>query len=172
AICAIGARPVFVDIEPTTYCLDPDRIESAITGRTKAILPVHLYGQPADMSAINAIAQQHGLAVIEDACQAHGTTLDGNHAGTFGGVGCFSFYPGKNLSGQGDAGALVTDDDYLAGRIRQLRNRAHRRLVMEAFQAAVLAVKLRYLRDWTESRRRITDWYATGLGDLGCLRLP
>src|SRR5262249_23492483 len=160
AISYVQARPIFVDIEPTTYCMDPARLEEAITPRTRAILPVHLYGQVADMTAINAIAQRHGLAVIEDACQAHAASLGGRHAGTFDRIGCFSFYPGKNLGACGEAGAIVTDDEALAQRTRRLRDHAQVsrhvhieigfNMRMEGFQGAVLGVKLPFLPEWTE----------------------
>jgi dTDP-4-amino-4,6-dideoxygalactose transaminase len=172
AICDVGARPIFVDIEPSTYCLDPEQLKVVITPRAKAILPVHLYGQPADMAAINTITDKHGLVVIEDACQAHAATLTGRHAGTFGRIGCFSFYPGKNLSGHGDAGAIVTDDDDLAEQLRRFRDRAPSRQRMEAFQAALLSIKLPQLQGWTESRQHIAERYISGLADVACLRLP
>lgn len=174
AIRHVGAVPVFVDIELDSYCMDPERIEEAITPRTKAILPVHLYGHPANMTAINAIAEEHGLAVIEDACQAHAATLHGKQAGTFGRAGCFSFYPGKNLSGYGEAGAIVTDDDELAQRVRRLRDHAGIgfNARMEGFQGAVLNVKLPHLADWTAARRRLAQQYSDGLVGIGSLRLP
>src|SRR5439155_209813 len=110
-------KPVFVDIEPDTYCLDTDRVEAAITPRTKAILPVHLYGQATDVQRLETIAAKHGLALIEDACQAHGGTFHGRRLGAFGRLSCFSFYPGKNLGAYGEAGAVLTDDAALAERI-------------------------------------------------------
>jgi dTDP-4-amino-4,6-dideoxygalactose transaminase len=182
AISYIGAQPVFVDLEPTTYCIDPDRIEAAVTPRTKAVLPVHLYGHAADMGAINEIGERHGLAVIEDACQAHAATLFGRHLGTFGRAGCFSFYPGKNLGAYGEAGALVTDDDALAERVRRLRDHAQPtrhvhneigfNMRMEGIQGAVLGVKLPHLPRWTEARRRLGRLYDAGLEGVEGLRLP
>src|SRR5512146_879894 len=120
-VSVIGARPVFVDIDPRTYNLDPDQVERAITPRTRAIIPVHLYGQPAEMDPILAIARKHHLKVIEDAAQAHGSEYRGRRAGTMGDVACFSFYPGKNLGAYGDAGALVSNDAELAAHARVLR---------------------------------------------------
>src|SRR5689334_1472866 len=141
AIAALGARPVFVDIERATYCMNPALIEPALTPRTRAIVPVHLYGQLADMHAITAIARRHGLAVVEDASQAHGARYHNRHAGTFGRAGCFSFAPGKNLGADGAAGAIVTDDAGLAEELRSLGG-AFR---MEAFTALVLNLKLPHL---------------------------
>lgn len=182
AISYVGARPVFVDIEPQTWCLDPDRLEAAITPRTKAVIPVHLFGQPSDMPAINAVAQRHGLVVIEDACQAHGAYLAGRHVGTFGPLGCFSFYPGKNLGAFGEAGAVVTDDEALAERIRHLRNHAqparhvHTELGfnmrMDGIQGAVLGVKLRHLPVWLNARRAIAGRYTTAWADLAEIDCP
>jgi dTDP-4-amino-4,6-dideoxygalactose transaminase len=182
AISYVGAWPVFVDIEPDTYCLDPDALERAITSRTKAIVPVHLYGQPAAMPAINAVAARYGLAVIEDACQAHGAALHGRRLGTYGQVGCFSFYPAKNLGAFGEAGALVTDDAALAERLRRLRNHAQTRrhvhdelgfnMRMEGIQGAVLSVKLKHLSAWTEARRRIARQYDDAFGDLPGVTVP
>jgi dTDP-4-amino-4,6-dideoxygalactose transaminase len=182
AISYVGATPVYVDIESATYCMDPARIEEAITPRTKAILPVHLYGQVADMPAINAIAERHGLAVIEDACQAHAAKLQGRDAGTFGRAGCFSFYPGKNLGAYGEAGAIVTDDAELAQHVRRLRDHAQAsrhvhveigfNARMEGFQGAVLGVKLPLLPEWTASRCRIAQRYTEGLAGLPGMRLP
>lgn len=168
AIVALGARPVFVDIESASYCMNPSLIEPALTPRTKAIVPVHLYGQMADMPAINAIAERHGLAVIEDASQAHGATMHGRHAGTFGRAGCFSFYPGKNLSADGDAGAIVTNDAALANHLRQLAGGVR----MEAFTAAVLELNLPHLPSWTAARRNLAQRYAAGLRNIRSLCLP
>ena len=163
AICYVGARPVFVDIEPTTFTMDPAKVEAAITPRTKAIVPVHLYGQMADMGSIMAIAERHGLAVIEDACQAHGAEFNGQTAGSIGLSGCFSFYPGKNLGACGEGGIIVTSDDDQAAKMRMLRDwgqekRYHHVLKgfnyrMDGIQGAVLRVKLRHLERWTEARR-------------------
>ena len=169
AVWRAGARPVFADIEPRTYNLDPARIEAAITERTRAIMPVHLYGQMAGMDAIGEIAARHGLAVIEDAAQAIGAELDGRRAGSLGRVGCFSFYPTKNLGGAGDGGMLSTQDDAIAARLRRLRVHGgeteylHREVGLnsrlDALQAAVLRVKLPHLDEWSDARRARADTY-------------
>ena len=163
AICYTGAKPVFVDIDPVTFTMDPAKLEQAITPRTKAILPVHLYGQMADMDPILEIARRHNLPVIEDACQAHGAEYKGHRAGSLGVSGCFSFYPGKNLGAYGEGGAIVTSNDEHAKTMRMLRDwgqsqRYHHVLKgfnyrMEGMQGAILRVKLRYLEGWTELRR-------------------
>jgi dTDP-4-amino-4,6-dideoxygalactose transaminase len=164
AIEYAGARPVFVDIEETYCTMDPARLEAAITPRTKAIVPVHLYGQPADMDPILDIAARRGLVVIEDACQAHGAEYRGKRCGSLGTLGCFSFYPTKNLGAYGEGGAVVTSDAALAGRLRLLRSWGEQTRYthaargfnyrMDAVQGAVLEVKLRHLEAWTEARRR------------------
>ena len=169
AIDYTGATPVFVDIDPHTLTMDPRAIEAAITPRTRAILPVHLYGLMADMAAIRAVASRHGLVVIEDAAQAHGAERDGRRAGSHGHMGCFSFYPGKNLGAVGEGGMVVTDDADLARRVRLLRDwgapqKYHHEIKgynfrMEAIQGAVLRVKLRHLEAWTEARRRAAAQY-------------
>ncbi len=163
AIEYAGAKPVFVDIEPTYFTMDPSNIERAITPRTKAIVPVHLYGQPADMDAIGDVADRHGLIVVEDACQSHGSEYKGRRCGSMGLLGCFSFYPGKNLGAYGEGGAVVTSDPALAAKIRLLRSWGedvryeHKyrgfNYRMDGVQGAVLAVKLKYLEAWTEARR-------------------
>ncbi len=163
AISYCGARPVFVDIEETTYNLDPGLLEKAITPRTKAIIPVHLFGQCADMDPILEIAARHRIPVIEDACQAHGATYKGKKAGTLGVAGCFSFYPGKNLGALGEAGATVTNNAELAGKIQGLRDHGQARKYyhsqigwngrMDGIQGAVLSVKLKQL-DVSNLRRR------------------
>ena len=173
AIEYAGARPVFVDIDPAYYCLDPEQIEAAITPRTKAIMPVHLYGQPADMDPILAIARARSLVVIEDACQAHGAEYRGHRCGSMGLIGCFSFYPGKNLGACGEGGAAVTSDPQLAETMRSLRawgeetRYTHTRrgfnYRMDGIQGAVLGVKLRHLEGWTEARRERAAVYATAL---------
>ena len=173
AIEYAGARPVLVDIDPTYYTMDPSRIERAITPRTKAIVPVHLYGQAADMEPILEIAKRRGVVVIEDACQAHGAEYRGRRCGSMGLLGCFSFYPGKNLGAYGEGGAVVTDDRALAGRIRTLRSwgedtrytHTHRgfNYRMDGIQGAVLGVKLRHLEAWTEARRAHALTYARHL---------
>ncbi len=170
AISMCGAKPVFVDVDPKTYNIDPSKIEAAVTPRTTAIIPVHLYGQPADMDPIMALARRHGLKVIEDACQAHGAVYRGRRVGSIGDAGCFSFYPSKNLGCLGDGGIVVTDDTVIAESIRLLRNHGesgkHRHLVpgrcsrLHGLQAAVLRVKLKYLDSWNQERREQADTYA------------
>jgi dTDP-4-amino-4,6-dideoxygalactose transaminase len=172
----VGARPVLVDIDPRTYNMDPTRIEAAITERTKAILPVHLYGQPAEMDPILEIADKHGLKVIEDAAQAHGAEYKGRRAGSIGHVAIFSFYPGKNLGAYGDAGAVVTDDGEIAEKVRMLRDHGRREKYehllqgfnyrIDTLQAAILRAKLAHLEEWNEARRRGAATYRDLLGDL------
>lgn len=181
AIARLGAVPRFADIEPRTYNLDPTLIEAAITPRTKAIIPVHIYGQCADMDAVGEIAARHNLLVIEDAAQAAGAEYRGRRAGALGAVGCFSFYPTKNLGAAGDAGMLTTDDDRLAERLRVLRVHGgeteylHREVGinsrLDALQAAVLRIKLPHLDIWSNARRERADTYTqmfteAGLGEL------
>ncbi len=171
-----GATPVFVDVEPVGCNIDVEAVRRAITPRTRAIVPVHLYGQSADMTPLVALAREHGLAVIEDAAQAIGATLDGVRLGTIGDMGCFSFYPSKNLGAAGDAGLVTVDDDGLAARVRLLRVHGAQRTYhhekvggnfrMAAIQAAVLAVKLRHLEAWTDARRRNADRYRALLAAL------
>lgn len=163
AISQAGARPVFVDIDPTTCCIDVNQIKHRLSSRTRAIVPVHLYGQTADMDPILEMARQHRLVVIEDACQAHGAIYKGRPAGSMGVAGCFSFYPGKNLGAFGDAGAVVTDDETLAHTIRMLREHGQSRKYyhdmegytgrLDAIQAAVLRLKLNHLPEWNRKRR-------------------
>jgi dTDP-4-amino-4,6-dideoxygalactose transaminase len=163
AICYAGATPVFVDVDPISYTIDVTQIEQAITPRTKAILPVHLYGQPADMQPIMEIARRHGLTVIEDAAQAHRAEYKDQRIGSIGDIGCFSFYPGKNLGAYGEGGAIVTSNPEYARRIKMLRDwgqeeRYHHVMKgynyrMDGIQGAILRVKLRYLDQWTEARR-------------------
>jgi dTDP-4-amino-4,6-dideoxygalactose transaminase len=182
AIRYAGARPVFVDIDPRTFTIDVDRLEAAITPRTKAIVPVHLYGQMADMDAIMSIARRRGLHVIEDACQAHGAEFKGRRAGSFGLSGCFSFYPGKNLGACGEGGMVVTSDDEHAGMIRMLRDwgqeKRYHHVVkgfnyrMDAIQGAILRVKLRHLEAWTEARRRHARRYSAGLAHSRFVQAP
>ncbi|NDJ77353.1 MAG: DegT/DnrJ/EryC1/StrS family aminotransferase [Chloroflexi bacterium] len=177
AIYYSGARPVFVDIDPGTLSIDPDQIESAITPYTRAIMPVHLHGQLADMGAILDIAQRHDLLVIEDAAQAHGAVFDGWRAGSMGALGCFSFYPAKNLGAYGEAGMVVTDNPDYADRIRMLRDwgqaEKHQHELpgynnrMDALQGAVLRVKLRYLDDWNTARRERAALYDELLARAG-----
>ncbi|MEN6576144.1 MAG: DegT/DnrJ/EryC1/StrS family aminotransferase [Phycisphaerales bacterium] len=172
-----GAKPVFVDIDPRTFCLDATRIEERITERTKAIMPVHLYGQPADMESIMAIAERHRLFVVEDSCQAHGALYKGRKVGGIGHVGCFSFYPTKNLGACGDGGMVTTNDEEIAKRLRLLRNygqprKYHHVLVgvnsrLDEMQAAILRVKLRYLDEWNERRRKSAALYDDLLSEVG-----
>ncbi len=181
AVLYAGARPVLVDIEPTSRTLDPAAIEGVIGPRTKAIMPVHLHGGMADMRAISEIADANGLRVIEDAAQAHGAEQSGRRAGSIGDLGCFSFYPGKNLGACGEGGAVVTDDPGLAEVLRTLRDWGQRgkynhvlkgfNYRMETLQAALLAVKLPHLEGWTEARRRHAGRYTELLTDAG-IRLP
>src|SRR6185437_6444109 len=169
AIWRTGARPVFVDIEPDTYNLDPALVEEAVTPRTRAIIPVHLYGQAADMAPINEVAGRHGLAVLEDAAQAIGASYRGRRAGGLGHAAGFSFYPSKNLGAFGDAGMVTTDDPDLAAKVARLRvhgmePKYHHHEVgfnsrLDALQAAVLRVKLRHLDAWTEARRAAAGRY-------------
>jgi dTDP-4-amino-4,6-dideoxygalactose transaminase len=183
-ISVIGARPVLVDIDPRTYNLDPRAVERAITPRTKAIIPVHLYGQPAEMDPLLEIARQHHIRIIEDAAQAHGAEYRGKRAGTMGDVACFSFFPSKNLGAYGDAGALVTNDDELAARARLLRDHGRRdkyeHLIvgygyrLDALQAAILGAKLPHLDAWNVRRRAIADYYTELLtnGDVSTPYAP
>ncbi|MCK4786626.1 MAG: DegT/DnrJ/EryC1/StrS family aminotransferase [Desulfobacteraceae bacterium] len=163
AISLCGARPVFVDIDEQTYNINPYLLESAITPKTKAIIPVHLYGQMANMEPIMEIARAHGLIVIEDAAQAHGAEYQGQRAGSIGAAGCFSFYPGKNLGAYGEAGAVVTNDSQLAEKMRVFRDHGqhhkyHHEMIgwndrMDGLQGAILSVKLKHLEGWTDARR-------------------
>ena len=182
AICYTGATPVFVDIDPVSFTMDPAQLERAITPKTKAILPVHLYGQMADMDAILAVANRHNIPVIEDACQAHGAEYRGRRAGSLGVSGCFSFYPGKNLGAYGEGGIVVTSNDEHAKTIRMLRDwgqekRYHHVLKgfnyrMEGFQGAILRVKLRYLEGWTEARRARAREYDALLAGSSVVAAP
>lgn len=175
AIVWSGATPVFVDINPEDYTIDPVQIEGAITPKTRAILPVHLYGQCADMDPILELATEHHLYVIEDAAQAHGAFYKGKKAGSMGHLGCFSFYPAKNLGACGDAGAVVTNDQQLDGKVRMLRNygQSHKyyhesigyNSRLDDIQAAILRAKLPHLDKWNESRRNAAACYLSGLED-------
>jgi dTDP-4-amino-4,6-dideoxygalactose transaminase len=181
AIRYTGARPVFIDIEPESYTMDVNQLEDVITERTKAIVPVHLYGQPADMDPIMKIAKRHGLVVIEDACQAHGAEYKSRRVGSIGDLGCFSYYPGKNLGACGEGGMVVTNNPDHARTIRMLRDwgaerKYHHQLQgynyrMDGFQGAILRVKLRYLEKWTEARRAHAALYDQLLGN-GDLQAP
>lgn len=179
AILYCGARPVFVDIDPATFNIDPARIEAAVTGRTRAIVPVHLYGQPADLDPILEIAGRHGLTVIEDAAQAHGADYKGRRIGGIGALTCFSFYPGKNLGAYGEGGAVTTSDPDLADRVRRLRDWGqdgkHNHVLrgynfrMDGLQGAILRVKLAHLEDWTEARRHHAARYDALLAGSDCV---
>jgi dTDP-4-amino-4,6-dideoxygalactose transaminase len=176
AITQTGAQVVFVDSNEKTYTIDPDQVARAVTPKTKAIVPVHLYGQPADIGAILEIAEQHQLYVIEDAAQAHGAMYRDRTIGTIGTIACFSFYPGKNLGAYGDAGAIVTQDEALADKVRMYAN--HGRIDkynheiegvnsrLDGLQAAILNVKLKHVHTWTERRRAIAQQYDKALGDV------
>lgn len=169
AIVKAGAKPVFVEIDPETYNINADQIEERVTPRTKAILPVHLYGQPAEMDAILRIAERHSLHVIEDACQAHGARYKNKRAGSLGTAGCFSFFPGKNLGAYGDGGAITTNNQELAEKIKMLRNYGQRKKYhhefigynsrLDSIQAAVLCVKLKHLDRWNGLRKQHADQY-------------
>ena len=182
AISAAGARPVFVDNDPHTYTIDVTRIGEKITPHTKAIIPVHLYGQPAAMDALNEIASRHNLAVIEDAAQAHGATFKGRSVGTLGRLASFSFYPGKNLGAYGDAGAIATNDEVLANKVRMLANHGRMKKYeheiegynsrLDTLQAAVLSVKLRHLRAWTEKRQQHAATYSRLLSSAATIVTP
>jgi dTDP-4-amino-4,6-dideoxygalactose transaminase len=182
AIGYTGARAVLVDIDPVTYNLDPARLEKAITPRTKAVVPVHLYGQSADMDGILAVAGKHGIPVLEDACQAHGAEYKGKRVGALGAVGAFSFYPGKNLGAYGEGGIAVTNDAALAKAVRMMRDwgqekKYHHVLPgfnyrMEGFQGAILRVKLRHLEAWTEARRAHAKEYDRLLAGSKVVQTP
>jgi len=182
AILSTGATPVFADVEPQAFALDPARVEAAITPRTRAIVPVHLYGQMADMDALAAIAGRHGLVLIEDACQAHGATYSGRRAGSIGLSAAFSFYPGKNLGACGEGGIVVTDSDEQMRTMRSLRDwgQAERynhvlkgfNYRMDAIQGAILDIKLRHLESWTEARRAHAARYRQLLADIATIGLP
>jgi dTDP-4-amino-4,6-dideoxygalactose transaminase len=173
SIMYTGATPVLVDVDPATFCMDPDRFEAAITPRTKAVIPVHLYGQPCDMEAISAIATQHGIAIVEDACQAHGATLSGRKMGSLGAAAAFSFYPTKNLGTIGDGGAVTTNDPELAAKMRALRHHGQFQpnvfpivgynYRLDTIKAAVLRVKLAHLDRWNARRRSIAEKYRSRL---------
>ncbi|HET9253354.1 MAG TPA: DegT/DnrJ/EryC1/StrS family aminotransferase [Candidatus Eisenbacteria bacterium] len=182
AVVHVGAVPVFVDVLEDTGNLDPDRLADAATSRTRAIIPVHLYGQPADLDPILEFARGRGISVLEDACQAHGATYHGRRVGSFGVASCFSFYPGKNLGAYGEGGAVATDDPHLAARVRRLRDHGQTQRYehaevgynarMEGIQGAVLAVKLRHLDDWNEARRACAARYSDALAGVPGLRVP
>lgn len=170
AISYVGATPIFVDIDPVRRTLNPDKLEAAITSRTKAIIPVHLYGMPAEMDRIMAVAERHRLPVVEDAAQAHGAKYRGRRVGQFGQIACFSFYPSKNLGAYGEGGALITNDASIAQRARSLRDHSQSQKYlhdeigynyrMDSFQGAVLAIKLKHLDDWNNARIDCARQYA------------
>ena len=182
AISQVNATPVFVDINPDTYNIDISKIEERITDKTKAIVPVHLYGQPADMDSILQIAQKNNLAVIEDACQAHGALYKGKKAGSLGNAGCFSFYPGKNLGAFGEAGAVVTQDEEIAAKIRMIRDHGQARKYfhdvegyngrLDAIQAGVIRIKLKRLNDWNQARRENAKYYNELLSMIDGVTIP
>ena len=176
AITQTGARVVFVDCDPRTFTIDTQKLEAAITKKTKAIIPVHLYGQPADMDAIKAIAEKHKLAIVEDAAQAHGATYKGQPVGSLGDCACFSFFPGKNLGAFGDAGAVVTNCDALASKVRMFANHGRKDKYdhefegvnsrMDGIQGAILDIKLRYLNSWNLRRRETAAAYDAALAEV------
>ena len=180
AILYTGARPIFVDVCSDTWTMDPELVEAAITPRTRAIMPVHLHGLMADMDAIMEIARRRGLIVIEDAAQAHGAEYDGRRAGSFGDIGCFSFYPGKNLGAYGEGGAAVTNNPELARKIRLLRDWGQERKYhhvlagynyrMDGIQGAILKLKMDYIEQWTEGRRAVAAQYDRLLAKHGFRR--
>ena len=182
AISLTGASPVFVDVEEGSYTIDPSLLERAITPRTRAIIPVHLFGQTANMDPILTIARRRGIPVLEDACQAHGAEYRGRRAGSFGDAGCFSFYPGKNLGAYGEAGCVVTSDQQLADRIRMLRDHGQSRKYyheivgtngrMDGIQGAILSVKLKYLDAWNAARRFHAASYGRLLRKVSSIDVP
>lgn len=182
AVSHTGATPVFVDIDPATYCIDPARISSAITAKTKAIMPVHLYGHPCDMDAIQNIARSNGLKIVEDCAQAHGTLYKGKHAGSMGDAAGFSFYPSKTLGAYGDAGIVLTNNDETCEMLKLLRDNGRTTWYeheiighnsrLDGIQAAILRVKLKYLDKWVEARRTHAQTYKDQLSDVPGLILP
>jgi dTDP-3-amino-3,4,6-trideoxy-alpha-D-glucose transaminase len=182
AVSMAGAKPVFADVDPQRYTLDPESFEAVISSRTTAVIPVHLYGCPADMDPIVEIAQRHNLLVLEDAAQAHGARYKGRRTGGLGDVAAFSFYPSKNLGAYGDAGVIVTDDAAVAEEARMLRHGGQRETYehvllgtnsrMDEIQAAILRVKLAHLDSWNKRRRRLAARYEAGLGECAALALP
>jgi len=182
AISQVGAKPVFVDILPDTYNMNASKIQRAIGPKTKAVIPVHIYGQPADMDSILEIAKRKNLVVIEDACQAHGSLYKGKKAGSMGLVGCFSFYPGKNLGAYGEGGAVVTQSEDIANKIRMIRDHGQAKKYfhdmegyngrLDAIQAGVLRIKLRRLPAWNEARRRNAQYYNESLSPIKGVTVP
>ena len=182
AVLHVGAKPVLVDIDPRTYCLDPALVRAAVTSKTRAVIPVHLYGHPAEMGQIGQIAEEHDLAVIEDNAQAIGAEYQGKKAGSLGDAACLSFFPSKNLGAYGDAGMVVTDTDEIADQVRQLRVHGWKvkyypeilgyNSRLDALQAAILRVKLRYLDQWNQRRREIAALYDQALEGVEGIRAP
>lgn len=182
AISFAGAKPVLVDHDPDTYTMDVSQLEKAVTKRTKAIIPVHLYGQPAEMDDVIAFAEAKGLMVLEDACQSHGSSYKGKMTGTMGKLGCFSFYPAKNLGAAGDGGAIITDDAGLADKLKLLRSHGSRiryqheiighNYRLDSIQCAVLSTKLTRLDNWNERRRAAANYYRQHLADIDWIKLP
>lgn len=181
-ISAVGATPVFVDIEPDSYNLDLAQVEAAITERTKAVIPVHLFGRPVDLTRLMAIAHAHNLFVIEDCAQATGAEWDGQKVGSIGQIGCFSFYPTKNLGACGDGGAITTNDPTIADRLRRLRDHGRKGSYyyeelgvnsrLDALQAAILSIKLRHLETWNTNRQAIAQRYQQLLSPISGITLP
>jgi dTDP-4-amino-4,6-dideoxygalactose transaminase len=182
AVSYVGAKPVFVEPDSGTYNIDPSKIKSAITGRTKAIIPVHLYGQACDMTRIMSIAKDHNVVLIEDNAQAHGAAWNGKLTGSWGDINATSFYPGKNLGALGDAGAITTNSEHLSLKAKMLRNygsekKYHNRVIgfnmrLDECQAAFLRIKLKYLSQWTKQRQEIAGWYNKSLSGIGDMTLP
>ncbi|HEY3423783.1 MAG TPA: DegT/DnrJ/EryC1/StrS family aminotransferase [Negativicutes bacterium] len=182
AISLCGAKPVFVDVDENSLTMDPALIEAAITSKTKALIPVHLYGQMADMDPIMKIAKKNKLFVVEDACQAHGAEYKGKRAGSIGDAGCFSFYPGKNLGAYGEAGGVVTNNPEIASKVKRIRDHGQSRKYfhdvigvnsrMDGLQGAVLGVKLKYLSSWNLSRIRNAELYCAMLSNEREVKLP
>lgn len=182
AVTQVGAKPVFVDVRSDTCNIDVKEIESKISSKTKAIIPVHLYGQPADMDSILEIANRYNLVVIEDACQAHGALYNNRKAGSIGTAGCFSFYPGKNLGAFGEAGAVVTKDETISEKIRMIRDHGQEKKYfhkiegfngrLDAIQAAVLRVKLKKLSEWNSARQKNAKMYSELLSQVKGVRVP
>jgi dTDP-4-amino-4,6-dideoxygalactose transaminase len=176
AISQTGAQPVLVDVSPQTYTIDPAQVEKKITKQTRAIIPVHLYGQPAEMDELSALAGRHGIHVLEDACQAHGAEYRGRRTGSLAAAGCFSFYPGKNLGAYGEGGAVTSNDSRIAERVRMLRDHGQSQKYvhviegyngrLDSIQCAVLRVKLRRLDDWNQKRRERAELYNQLLHEL------
>ena len=182
AISFAGATPVFVDVDETTHNMDPNLLEAAITSKTKAVIPVHLFGQPADMDLIRIITKKYGLFLLEDSCQAHGAEYKGKRTGSLGDAGAFSFYPGKNLGAYGEAGAVTTNDADLAAKMKIIRDHGQAAKYyhdvigwngrMDGFQGAVLSVKLKYLDQWNDGRRRNADLYRQHLAGIEGIIIP